>query len=186
MSTIARDLNRPLKDVTWPQDTLLVPRGNGQMPGVDTTNAVNVGREYFTYSGQTTGDIGAGESQIINIPIAKDGDFWMNSMIVDAYATGSNIHLNAMPNGDVQITDSLTRYRFFNPSIPLGGMAREVNVGVLNTATVFINPIIEPYCFVRSSNILVDVALRTTQFVVGRVTLFFAFSGWKEYANASF
>lgn len=182
MPDVIRNFQRGLKKVTWPQDTLQVPQGYGRMPALDTMNSKVTRREYSTYVGGATG-VTLNTPQLINIPIAKDGDFWISSIM------GQTIQTFFVPNnigyvvGRIQITDVMTQYRFFQPDLPWGAICREPNLAA-DASSLFLSNVIEPYCVQRGSALLVEITLTAAPFPAPW-DIQIAFNGWKEYANAS-
>jgi hypothetical protein len=175
---VPRNLGVPLTPVQWPQDTLAVPQGYGAMPAVDILNAKQVRREYFTYPcAFLPFNANVQQSQIIRLD--KDGDFWCNSVIAFAAFAGVGQYPNAW---QVQIKDITTGYRFFEPSIPFGQLTRDN--GLVGSGFTLLNTWDEPYCFLRSGGIEVTIINNGEQATISS-SVWFAFSGWKEYANAA-
>jgi hypothetical protein len=169
---------KPVKPIDWPQDQLKVPNGFGAMKTIDFNNSRNIGQEGFSYVGQVT--LAAGQSGGFIIPIAADADFWctqVNCMMALASA------LQQSPK--VQITDVRSGYQFGFPYLRLHNFIVEGawSVNMTNSkvkANRLAATLPQPFCFVRNSGIKVDLISPA-----GGGTYFFAFNGWKEYADVS-
>jgi hypothetical protein len=190
MPGVIRDFQRGLKPVTWPQDTLQVPRGHGRMPAVDTLNSKRTRREYFSYTGEFT-NLVSNAIASINIPIAKDGDFWISSISMFGFSVfGGVLQQSLYLDGNIQITDVLDQYQMFVPSMPIPSLL--ISVADLNFTGIttgiplnITNNIIEPYPVLRGGVLKVDITTGTVRASGSPNTLQIAFNGWKEYANAA-
>lgn len=189
MAQVPLDLNVPFRPIVWPQDTLAIPQGNGQMPEVDYVNASKIKREFFSYAGSInmTG-VQVGSPQVLNINTQKDGDFWISSMTA-AYSvvTAGPSFALVIPDADLIIVDSVNQYSFFTPVLPFAAINRggQANTGTFGAPNpdLFTSNIAEPYCIMRGGNISITLTLRTA--IGNTQTAWFCFNGWKEYANAA-
>lgn len=184
MADVALNLNVPFRPITWPQDTLAIPNGQGRMPEVDVLNAQKIRREYFTYSG-SMGNFTDGVTQTLNINTQKDGDFWISSITAIGVEVQAGINTFVELNADVRVVDTLTQYSIYTPFIPFSFIDRGIpqNTGGGLMPSYFITNIIEPYCILRGGNI--SISITPHGFGGAPYTAYFAFNGWKEYANAA-
>jgi hypothetical protein len=182
MPGVIRNFQRGLKKVVWPQNTLQVPQGYGRMPALDIGNARRVKREYFTYTGQAS-NIAVNVPILINIPIAKDGDFWISSI---SGLIENTINGITYAEGTLQITDVMDQYKFYIPSLPWSAVSLDQGFDLFAVAPMGItNNIIEPYCALRGTVLRVELLFTAIQANPPTNTLQITLSGWKEYANAA-
>ena len=182
MSGIVIDYQKPLKPSKWPQDTLKTPAGGGMMPAVDYINSTVVKREYFTYITNFVDFTGAVQHLQNIIATDKDGDFWISSICASGVTTGGGVSFVSALNAHVRITDQRTQYTIYNPLVHFNSLNR-VERGVFAQGEAYLSNLIEPYCILRGTGIIVE--LDTTLFSPFIHSAYFALSGWKEYQNAA-
>jgi hypothetical protein len=177
MADVEHNYNVALPKIAWPQDTPYKPDGWGRLTPIDTINQQSVRREYFSYTGTFSQLSYNGLTTLLQIPIAKDGDFWCTTFRcyqVDTSDTPADV-INTMM-AYVTVKDSITGHNFYTPN---------VNIHFLGQNNVnFVQWIAEPYCFLRGGNIQVGitpvVATSTDKF-----DIYFSADGWKEYQHAA-
>lgn len=201
----------PTAPYTWPQDTLTVPHGFGALPLVDHLNANLAKREFFGINAVWT-QAPIGSVSTFNIPIPKDGDFWLDNicgMVVNFTGggpPGANIVSGA--SGYLQIEDGNNGYPLMsNYTDDNGVLINGAPFGAFDARPILLSapglitwppagagtrtPLLQPYCFLRGG------AVRLTLTVPPRVFPFpannpagpfdwhLSLSGWKEYAYAA-
>lgn len=170
---------QPLQPIQWPQDTLVPPPGYGQMPKIDTVNALNVGKEFYVYPFSFS-NVSQGQTQQEYIQTEKDGDFWLNMIYVLAIDHGTLTYTERL--GRLAILDTITQYQLFNPYAYIMALKnpekKSTNCG-RNQDTM------QPTAYQRGTVIQVTLSYPAqTGTVVGQ-DVYGALIGWKEYANAS-
>lgn len=101
---------------TWPQDTLAIPRGLGQMPPVEFQNSAVVGAEFFALSADftflhTLPAANVGPTLTVILPTPQDGDFWCDQISIVSWAfitSGAPKNVVSYPDGFVTIKDIRT------------------------------------------------------------------------------
>jgi hypothetical protein len=168
----------------WPQDDLQVPNGFGVMPNVEAQNRKLVQREAFVYSGQATVAVG-GNIRLI-IPTEADGDFWCDGLTI-AIGIAPTDRPNLVVNGTVEISDIKTSLALTFPNAGISSFLMRnpfSSNGNFNNTTDNAHlqcRFPEPFCFTRSGGILIIIRNLDSSIIQANL----AFTGWKEYKNAS-
>lgn len=180
---------RRLKPLEWPQDSLTVPEGYGRMPKVDALNRSMIRREFFCYNVKLAA-ISPGGATTEIIATDADGDFWLDSVCVRALDDSDQTA--DMPPGHFQIEDVNQGYNLMPSSglrtgAPLWCFQWLPPANVVGTGAAgagLRTSIIQPYCFLRAGAIRVSASIEAFA-PAGAYSLYFSFSGWKEYGHAA-
>ena len=196
----------PAAPYTWPQDTLRVPHGFGNMPLVNDLNANRSKREFWGASTQFLG-VNPGTQLVQNVQLDKDGDFWCSGIAVQAIWTAApsvNERVVTGIPGFLGIADLVTGYSLTPEYYDAGGVliqgapwsAFEVrpNFVTAGIPVAWIYPfgagtrtdMIQPYCFLRGGAVRIGLTVPATPLVNQRpLNMYVSLVGWKEYAYAA-
>lgn len=203
----------PAAPYTWPQDTLTVPTGYESLPLVDHLNANLSRREFFGINAAWP-QAAINSKNVINVPIPKDGDFWLDNICTITI----NNQANPVPlpmSGLVaylQIEDGnngyplMSHYTDDNGALingaPWGAFnAKDLQLfatalGQVTTAAVPFGAgtrttLLQPYCFLRGGAVRITLtipplAFPFPPFFAGQLyDWYISLAGWKEYAYAA-
>lgn len=189
---IPRNLNLRIKPTPLPQERLDVPSFNNQdlvagTERIDPFNKVVVGQEFYVYSTvfNNFAWTATGATSTIVIPTDPDGDFWCSNIVSKTMTpTGGVV---SPPWIYVSIKDTRTGYQLFNPSVQLGVLNKQNFFGAqaLFSNALSQTSVIQPYCFTRDGGISVTLTALAKSQASFNMNVYFAFHGWKEYANAA-
>ena len=189
----------PLKPLNWPQNTLEVPgAGAAYMPPIQLENAQFAEREAFIFYGSISIPDATPTATVFNLFIAtdQDGDFWCDQIYLTTF-TGVPLVNGPPPPSLLRITDARTARQLCYPEgVSTEFLANRFSFqdkpvidysraplpdGFRSTATL---P--QPFCFTRQGGIEITLTMLSSTVGAGVAqTVDMAFSGWKEYANAS-
>lgn len=194
MPRVTTNPQQKLQRGQWPQDTLNPPVLSN-MPPVSSGNLL-VRRESFAMAAKFL-QVGYGIFQTV-IQIPAYGDFWCRSIAGYSPVVAAGSLAGLQPFAYVQVTDTRTNYKFFEPHIAfpcLVGSGPQFTIpglpAGLSTQTVFnghaTSDLPQPYCFTRNSSILISINRTNIGGSPGTVLMdfYFSFGGWLEYTNAS-
>jgi hypothetical protein len=202
----------PPAPYTWPQDTLTVPTGFGALPLVDNLNANLARREFYGISAQWP-QAAIGSVNVVNIPLPKDGDFWLDNIgtvtifpahgaILPAPQNGvvSYLQIEDANNGYPLMSSFVDDYGAFINGAPWGAFnAKEIvllstpaiqSLGIPFGAGTRTN-MIQPYCFLRGGAIRITLTVPPQAFPFPTIfpgqlyDWYINLAGWKEYAYAA-
>lgn len=182
----------------WPQDTLAIPAGHGNMPATNPGNREVSRRESFTYSGQIAIPVStpANTPFRLTIPTDQDADFWCNQIYFQGQRVDAGVASNSMPVGRIHIGDARTgeyltwpapgvSLSFFVGGSPAEELGFDVNLRTFPSGFRSTGTLIQPFCFTRTGAILIEYLQRTATSAVQSHDLSIVFGGWKEYVYAS-
>lgn len=196
----------PAAPYTWPQDTLTVPTGFGALPLVDHLNANLARREFFGVSAQW--NLPALDTRnVINIPLPKDGDFWLDNICTMSILTVAGQDPKSW-NGRtayLQIEDANNGFPLMSSYLDDNGtLINGAPWGAFNTRGADVNNsagsaapygaggrtnLIQPYCFLRAGAIRLTLTIPPASFpfppIIDLLDWYVSLAGWKEYAYAA-
>lgn len=199
----------PTAPYTWPQDTLTVPTGFGALPLVDHLNANLSRREFFGISAQWL-QPAIGSVNVLNIPIPKDGDFWLDNICtvsIDRTTAAGPQPMTGLV-AYLQVEDAnngfplMSAYLDDNGALingaPWGAFNVPEPVTILGVTSAG-NPygpgtrtnLIQPYCFLRAGAVRLTLTVPPQvfpfpPFFAGHLyDWYVSLAGWKEYAYAA-
>jgi hypothetical protein len=182
----------PPAPYNWPQEVLKVPDGFGGVPIINDLNANLALREPF---GMVAHFPRTNAYELVTLQVPADGDFWLDSLswiLPQGFTDNPEANPHDITPSLFQVTDVGTGYKFF----PSGPTWSGANIGAFNCYQLgAFRPVpgqpngagqrtsmIQPYCFLRSTSIEIEV---TGVASGGQLGYYFHMAGWKEYSYAA-
>jgi hypothetical protein len=194
----------PLPPQNWPQMDNRVPSAMASMmPHVDRNNSERVRQESFTMSGTFTlpPNLAVGQQLSLLLLTDQDGDFWCDQIYMVGWGAQLNVGAPSSPARPLPATidisdtrtgraltfppatlptDFFTSVTLFSDDPGFDPGARAYPAGFRSTSTLA-----QPFCFTRAGGIqMLMTSLASWAASPGNI-VDIAFSGWKEYENAS-